>query len=123
MKFLSEACGSVKDDLAQLQEEQAVVSISRLAVLPGFSQTGFADHICAYAPQFQDRESMVNLLVGARYGISQVINQRLNIIVVLTEFTSITRVDLLPESERVSLVKIYLQDVKVPDPEYVTACL
>ncbi|KAL4641758.1 FERM and PDZ domain-containing protein 1-like [Arapaima gigas] len=60
----------------------------------------------------QDRECMVSLLVGARYGISQVINHKLNIISTLTEFSSITRLDLLPESEKVSLVKIYLQDVK-----------
>uniref|UniRef100_A0AAY4AN59 FERM and PDZ domain-containing protein 1 n=1 Tax=Denticeps clupeoides TaxID=299321 RepID=A0AAY4AN59_9TELE len=60
----------------------------------------------------QDRESMVSLLVGAQYGVSQVINHKLSIMTTLTEFTSITRVELIPESERVSLVKIYLQDIK-----------
>ncbi|XP_022537454.2 FERM and PDZ domain-containing protein 1 [Astyanax mexicanus] len=60
----------------------------------------------------QDRESMVSLLVGAQYGVSQVINHKLSIMTTLTEFSSITRVELTPESERVSLVKIYLQDIK-----------
>ncbi|KAG7238241.1 hypothetical protein INR49_031156, partial [Caranx melampygus] len=60
----------------------------------------------------QDRESMVTLLVGARYGVSQVVNHKLSILSTLTEFTSITRIELLPESEKVSLVKIYLQDIK-----------
>ncbi|KAM6940469.1 uncharacterized protein frmpd1a [Xenentodon cancila] len=60
----------------------------------------------------QDRESMVTLLVGARYGVSQVVNHKLSIMSTLTEFTSITRIELLPESDKVSLVKIYLQDIK-----------
>ncbi|XP_067440348.1 uncharacterized protein [Thunnus thynnus] len=60
----------------------------------------------------QDRESMVTLLVGARYGVSQVVNHKLSILSTLTEFTSITRIELLPESDKVSLVKIYLQDIK-----------
>ncbi|MEQ2251340.1 hypothetical protein ILYODFUR_009941 [Ilyodon furcidens] len=60
----------------------------------------------------QDRESMVSLLVGARYGVSQVVNHKLSIMTTLTEFSSITRIELLPESDKVSLVKIYLQDIK-----------
>ncbi|KAK2919435.1 uncharacterized protein [Channa argus] len=60
----------------------------------------------------QDRESSVTLLVGAGYGVSQVVNYKLSILSTLTEFTSITRIELLPESEKVSLVKIYLQDIK-----------
>ncbi|XP_010767044.1 FERM and PDZ domain-containing protein 1, partial [Notothenia coriiceps] len=60
----------------------------------------------------QDRESMVTLLVGARYGVSQVVNHKLSILSTLTEFTCITRIELLPESDKVSLVKIYLQDIK-----------
>nr|XP_029136865.1 FERM and PDZ domain-containing protein 1-like [Labrus bergylta] len=60
----------------------------------------------------QDRESMVSLLVGARYGVSQIVNHKLSILSNLTEFTSITRIELLPESDKVSLVKIYLQDIK-----------
>ncbi|XP_037546376.1 FERM and PDZ domain-containing protein 1 [Nematolebias whitei] len=60
----------------------------------------------------QDRESTVALLVGARYGVSQVVNHKLSILTTLTEFSSITRIELLPESDKVSLVKIYLQDIK-----------
>ncbi|XP_077460886.1 FERM and PDZ domain-containing protein 1 [Stigmatopora argus] len=59
----------------------------------------------------QDRESTVTLLVGARYGVSQVINNKLSILSTLTEFNSITRLELIPESDKVSLVKIYLQDI------------
>ncbi|XP_063770330.1 FERM and PDZ domain-containing protein 1 isoform X2 [Pseudophryne corroboree] len=60
----------------------------------------------------QDRESYVTLLVGAKYGISQIINNKLNIMITLAEFTNISRIELTPESEKVSLVKVYLQDVK-----------
>ncbi|XP_015201432.2 FERM and PDZ domain-containing protein 1 isoform X1 [Lepisosteus oculatus] len=60
----------------------------------------------------QDRESVVTLLVGAKYGISQIVNHKLNITTTLTEFLNISRVELIPESEKVSLVKIYLQDIK-----------
>uniref|UniRef100_A0AAV2LP88 FERM and PDZ domain-containing protein 1 n=1 Tax=Knipowitschia caucasica TaxID=637954 RepID=A0AAV2LP88_KNICA len=60
----------------------------------------------------QDRESTVNLLVGARYGVSQVVNRKLSIMTALTDFDSISRVELVPESDRVSLVKIYVQDIK-----------
>lgn len=56
---------------------------------------------------------MVTLLVGARYGVSQVVNHKLSILSPLTDFSSITRIELLPESDKVSLVKIYLQDIKV----------
>lgn len=55
----------------------------------------------------------MSLLVGARYGVSQVINHKLSIMTTLTEFNSITRVELSTESEHVSLVKIYMQDIKV----------
>uniref|UniRef100_A0AAZ3SHV5 FERM and PDZ domain containing 1 n=1 Tax=Oncorhynchus tshawytscha TaxID=74940 RepID=A0AAZ3SHV5_ONCTS len=51
----------------------------------------------------QDRESMVTLLVGSRYGISQVVNHKLSIMTTLTEFSSITRIELLPESDRVPI--------------------
>ncbi|MGH0146694.1 UNVERIFIED_CONTAM: hypothetical protein FKN15_026290 [Acipenser sinensis] len=59
-----------------------------------------------------DRESFVTLLVGAKYGISQIINNKLNILTTLTEFMNISQVQLNPESEKVSMVKIYLQDIK-----------
>ncbi|XP_008072333.1 FERM and PDZ domain-containing protein 1 [Carlito syrichta] len=61
----------------------------------------------------QDRESYIALLVGAKYGISQIINSKLNIMSTLAEFANISRIELTEESEKVSLVKVYLQDVKV----------
>ncbi|XP_010281866.1 PREDICTED: FERM and PDZ domain-containing protein 1-like, partial [Phaethon lepturus] len=61
----------------------------------------------------QDRESYVALLVGAKYGVSQIINNKLNIITSLAEFANISRVELTAESEKVSMVKIYLQDLKL----------
>ncbi|NWS88063.1 FRPD1 protein, partial [Toxostoma redivivum] len=61
----------------------------------------------------QDRESYVALLVGAKHGVSQIINSKLNIVSSLAEFPSISRVELSEDSERVSTVKIYLQDLKV----------
>ncbi|XP_069849399.1 FERM and PDZ domain-containing protein 1-like [Dipodomys merriami] len=61
----------------------------------------------------QDRESYIALLVGAKYGISQIINSKLNIMSTLAEFASINRIELTEESEKVSMVKVYLQDIKV----------
>ncbi|NXN26255.1 FRPD1 protein, partial [Nycticryphes semicollaris] len=61
----------------------------------------------------QDRESYVALLVGAKYGVSQIINNKLNIITSLAEFANISRIELTEESEKVSMVKIYLQDLKL----------
>ncbi|NXE83111.1 FRPD1 protein, partial [Cochlearius cochlearius] len=61
----------------------------------------------------QDRESYVALLVGAKYGVSQIINNKLNIITSLAEFANISRVELTEEPEKVSMVKIYLQDLKL----------
>lgn len=63
--------------------------------------------------QLQDRESCIALLVGAKYGISQIINSKLNIMSTLAEFANISRVELAEESEKVSMVKVYLQDIKV----------
>ena len=51
--------------------------------------------------------------MGAKYGVSQIINNKLNIITSLAEFANISRVELTEESEKVSMVKIYLQDLKV----------
>ncbi|MEQ2177386.1 hypothetical protein GOODEAATRI_002994 [Goodea atripinnis] len=45
----------------------------------------------------QDREVLVSLLVGAKYGLSQVINHKLNMISTLVEFSSISRVELLSD--------------------------
>ncbi|KAG9347178.1 hypothetical protein JZ751_006105 [Albula glossodonta] len=65
-----------------------------------------------FTATMMDRESMVNLLVGARYGISQVVNHKLNLLSPLIDFNSISRVELMPDSEKVSVIKIYLQDMK-----------
>ena len=56
---------------------------------------------------------LVSLLVGAKYGMSQIINHKLNVISTLVEFTSISRVELLSESDKVSLLRISLHDMKV----------
>ncbi|XP_010895746.2 FERM and PDZ domain-containing protein 1 isoform X2 [Esox lucius] len=60
----------------------------------------------------QDREALVSLLVGARYGLSQVVNHKLNVVSTLVDFSSISRVELLSESDRVSLLRISLHDIK-----------
>lgn len=60
----------------------------------------------------QDREVPVSLLVGAKYGMSQIINHKLNVISTLVEFSSINRVELLSESDKVSLLRISLHDMK-----------
>ncbi|KAK2495068.1 hypothetical protein MC885_016500 [Smutsia gigantea] len=61
----------------------------------------------------QDRESYIALLVGAKYGISQIINSKLNITSTLAEFADVSLVELTEESEKVRMVKVHLQDVKV----------
>ncbi|XP_072373108.1 FERM and PDZ domain-containing protein 1 [Scyliorhinus torazame] len=60
----------------------------------------------------QDRESFITLLVGAKYGISQIINSKLNIINQLTNFNNIRKLELTFECDKVSMVNIYLVDVK-----------
>uniref|UniRef100_UPI00398EDFAA FERM and PDZ domain-containing protein 1 n=1 Tax=Pristiophorus japonicus TaxID=55135 RepID=UPI00398EDFAA len=60
----------------------------------------------------QDRESFITLLVGAKYGISQVINSKLNIMNQLTNFNNIRKLELTFECDKVSMVNIYLVDVK-----------
>ncbi|KAL4640331.1 FERM and PDZ domain-containing protein 1 [Arapaima gigas] len=81
--------------------------LTELGELKSFGGRSFSATI-----MLQDRESMVSLLVGAKYGVSQVINHKLSIMTTLAEFSSISRIELLPESDKVSLVKIYLQDIK-----------
>lgn len=63
--------------------------------------------------QLQDRESLVTLLVGSRYGISQILNHQLNMISTIIDFHYITRIEVLSETDRISMVKIYLQDIQV----------
>lgn len=63
--------------------------------------------------QLQDRESLVTLLVGSRYGISQILNHQLNMISTIIDFHYITRIEVMSETDRISMVKIYLQDIQV----------
>ena len=58
----------------------------------------------------------MSLLVGAKYGMSQIINHKLNVISTLVEFSSVSRVELLSESDKVSLLRISLHDMKVRTP-------
>ncbi|XP_036372512.1 FERM and PDZ domain-containing protein 1-like [Megalops cyprinoides] len=105
----------MKKTQALLEPRQKVISaaqarlnyLNQLGELKSYNGKSFSATM-----MLQDRESMVSLLVGAKYGVSQVINHKLNIMTTLTEFSSVSRVELLPESDKVSLVKIYLQDVK-----------
>ncbi|XP_076001860.1 uncharacterized protein frmpd1a [Genypterus blacodes] len=114
-KDLRKAIGYHMKKQAQHEPKQKSLSVNQARInyleelcdLKSFGGKSFSATM-----MLQDRESMVTLLVGARYGVSQVINHKLSILTTLTEFTSITRIELLPESEKVSLVKIYLQDIK-----------
>ncbi|XP_062333747.1 FERM and PDZ domain-containing protein 1 [Osmerus eperlanus] len=115
-KDLRKAIGyHMKKSQAQIEPKQKVLTanqartnyLEELSDLKSFGGKSFSATM-----MLQDRESMVTLLVGARYGVSQVVNHKLSIMTTLTEFSSITRIELLPESERVSLVKIYLQEIK-----------
>ncbi|KAI2657110.1 FERM and PDZ domain-containing protein 1 [Labeo rohita] len=96
-----------------LEPRQKVISVSqaRLAYL-----TQMAELISysgrSYNATMLDRESLVSLLVGARYGISQILNHQLNMISTIIDFHYITRIEVLSESDRVSMLKIYLQDIQ-----------
>ncbi|KAI7811346.1 FERM and PDZ domain-containing protein 1 [Triplophysa rosa] len=114
-KDLKKAISLHMKKLLSQEPKQKVISVNqaRLNFLNEISQLKtYGGKAFSATMMLQDRESMVSLLVGARYGMSQVINHKLSIMTTLTEFNCITRVELLPESERVSLVKIYLQDIK-----------
>lgn len=98
-----------------LEPRQKVISVeqARLAYLTQMAELiSYSGRSYNATMLLQDRESLVSLLVGARYGISQVINHKLNMISTIIDFHYITRVELLSESDRVSMVKIYLQDIK-----------
>ncbi|XP_061749411.1 uncharacterized protein LOC133547969, partial [Nerophis ophidion] len=109
INFQLKSCQS-ESDLKQkgLTVQQARINyLEELSELKSFGGKSFSTTM-----MLQDRESTVTLLVGARYGVSQVINHKLSILSTLTEFNSITRLELVHESDKVSLVKIYLQDIK-----------
>ncbi|KAG5270445.1 hypothetical protein AALO_G00192710 [Alosa alosa] len=98
-----------------LEPRQKVISMdqARLAYLTQMAELiSYSGRSYNATMLLQDRESLVSLLVGARYGISQVLNHKLNMISTIIDFHYITRVELLSESERVSMLKIYLQDIK-----------
>ncbi|XP_058240861.1 FERM and PDZ domain-containing protein 1 isoform X2 [Hemibagrus wyckioides] len=99
--------------LQEHKHKAMTVNQARLNYLSEMSELkSFGGKSFSATMMLQDRESTVSLLVGAQYGVSQVINHKLSIMTTLAEFSSITRVELVTESERVSLVKIYMQDIK-----------
>ncbi|XP_033948799.1 FERM and PDZ domain-containing protein 1 isoform X1 [Pseudochaenichthys georgianus] len=100
---------------ALLEPRQKVISASqaRLAYLTQLGELiSYGGRSYTATMMLQDREVLVSLLVGAKYGMSQVINHKLNMISTLVEFSSISRVELLSESDKVSLLRISLHDMK-----------
>ncbi|XP_041653953.1 FERM and PDZ domain-containing protein 1 [Cheilinus undulatus] len=98
-----------------LEPRQKVISATqaRLAYLTQLGELiSYGGRSYTATMMLQDREVLVNLLVGAKYGMSQVINHKLNVISTLVEFSSISRVELLSESDKVSLLRISLHDMK-----------
>ncbi|XP_035525180.1 FERM and PDZ domain-containing protein 1 isoform X1 [Morone saxatilis] len=98
-----------------LEPRQKVISASqaRLAYLTQLGELiSYGGRSYTATMMLQDREVLVSLLVGAKYGMSQVINHKLNVISTLVEFSSISRVELLSESDKVSLLRISLHDMK-----------
>ncbi|KAG1934602.1 FERM and PDZ domain-containing protein 1 isoform X2 [Pimephales promelas] len=98
-----------------LEPRQKVISASqaRLAYLTQMAELmSYSGRSYSATMLLQDRESLVSLLVGARYGISQILNHQLNMISTIIDFHYITRIEVLSESDRVSMVKIYLQDIQ-----------
>ncbi|XP_047209640.1 FERM and PDZ domain-containing protein 1 isoform X1 [Girardinichthys multiradiatus] len=98
-----------------LEPRQKVISATqaRLAYLAQLGEViSYGARSYTATMMLQDREVLVSLLVGAKYGLSQVINHKLNMISTLVEFSSISRVELLSESDKVSLLRISLHDMK-----------
>uniref|UniRef100_A0A8C1DNC5 FERM and PDZ domain containing 1b n=1 Tax=Cyprinus carpio carpio TaxID=630221 RepID=A0A8C1DNC5_CYPCA len=98
-----------------LEPRQKVISVSqaRLAYLTQMAELiSYSGRSYNATMLLQDRESLVSLLVGARYGISQILNHQLNMISTIIDFHYITRIEVLSESDRVSMLKIYLQDIQ-----------
>ncbi|XP_077434316.1 uncharacterized protein frmpd1b isoform X1 [Vanacampus margaritifer] len=98
-----------------LEPRQKVISVSqaRLAYLTQLGElVSYGGRSYSATMMLQEREVLVSLLVGAKYGMSQVINHKLNVISTLVEFSSISRVELLSESDKVSLLRISLHDMK-----------
>ncbi|KAK0133732.1 FERM and PDZ domain-containing protein 1 [Merluccius polli] len=100
---------------ALLEPRQKVISATqaRLAYLTQLGELiSYGGRSYTATMMLQDREALVSLLVGAKYGMSQIINHKLNMISTLVEFSSISRVELLSESDKVSLLRISLHDMK-----------
>ncbi|XP_061690948.1 FERM and PDZ domain-containing protein 1 isoform X2 [Syngnathoides biaculeatus] len=98
-----------------LEPRQKVISASqaRLAYLTQLGElVSYGGRSYSATMMLQEREVSVSLLVGAKYGMSQIINHKLNVISTLVEFSSISRVELLSESDKVSLLRISLHDMK-----------
>ncbi|XP_055034644.2 uncharacterized protein frmpd1b [Misgurnus anguillicaudatus] len=98
-----------------LEPRQKVISVSqaRLAYLTQMAELmSYSGRTYSVTMLLQDRETLVSLLVGARYGISQILNHQLNMISTIIDFHYITRIEVLSESDRISMVKIYLQDIQ-----------
>ncbi|KAM9834554.1 uncharacterized protein frmpd1b isoform X1 [Syngnathus typhle] len=98
-----------------LEPRQKVISASqaRLAYLTQLGElVSYGGRSYSATMMLQEREVLVSLLVGAKYGMSQVINHKLNVISTLVEFSSISRVELLSESDKASLLRISLHDMK-----------
>ncbi|XP_023184473.1 FERM and PDZ domain-containing protein 1-like isoform X1 [Xiphophorus maculatus] len=100
---------------ALLEPRQKVITATqaRLAYLTQLGELiSYGGRSYTATMMLQDREVMVSLLVGAKYGLSQVINHKINMISTLVEFSSISKVELLSESDKVSLLRISLHDMK-----------
>ncbi|XP_011478516.1 FERM and PDZ domain-containing protein 1 isoform X1 [Oryzias latipes] len=98
-----------------LEPRQKIISATqaRLAYITQLGELiSYGGRSYSATMMLQDKEVSVNLLVGAKYGMSQVINHKLNVISTLVEFSNISRVELLSESEKVSLLRISLHDMK-----------
>ncbi|XP_037833259.1 FERM and PDZ domain-containing protein 1 isoform X2 [Kryptolebias marmoratus] len=98
-----------------LEPRQKVISATqaRLAYLTQLGELiSYGGRSYTATMMLQDREVLVSLLVGAKYGMSQIINHKLNMISTLVEFSNISRVELLSESDKVSLLRISLHDMK-----------
>ncbi|XP_026873200.2 FERM and PDZ domain-containing protein 1 isoform X1 [Electrophorus electricus] len=98
-----------------LEPRQKVFSVpqARLAYLTQMAELiSYSGRSYNATMLLQDRESLVSLLVGARYGVSQILNHKLNMISTIIDFHYISRVEVLSESDRVSMIKIYLHDIQ-----------
>ncbi|XP_036424521.1 uncharacterized protein frmpd1b [Colossoma macropomum] len=107
--------GHMKKIQSLLEPRQKVISVSqaRLAYLTQMAELiSYSGRSYNATMLLQDRESLVSLLVGARYGVSQILNHKLNMISTIIDFHYITRVEVLSESDRVSMLKIYLHDIQ-----------